>query len=133
MISADHPRWKQRFQSFQKAYSQLEEAVSKTSYTRLERAGVIQTFEFTWELAWKTLQDYLQLQGLESTGPRDVIKQAFARGLLPDDPAWLEMLEARNFMSHVYDENQSQEIVQVIRSRFNPLLKTFKESLHRLS
>lgn len=129
-MNAPVPRWKQRFESFQKAFSLLEEAMVQTTYSRLEKAGVIQTFEFTWELAWKTLQDVLVLQGLEPLGPRDVIKQAFARGLIQEDALWLEILEARNLMSHVYDEDQSLEILGVIRTRFYPLLKTLKQSLH---
>lgn len=122
-------RWKQRFASFSKAYAQLEQALGKKDYTTLERAGLIKTFEFTWELAWKTMRDYLQYQGEEVSGPRDAVKQAFKNGLIDEDQAWLDMLEARNFMAHIYDEDKSRKTALVIRKKFFPLIRRLLKTL----
>jgi len=67
------------------------------------RDSAIQRFEFTFELAWKTLKTFLELQGLEARSPRAAIRGAFQVGLLPEDPFWLEMLELRNLTNHTYD------------------------------
>jgi nucleotidyltransferase substrate binding protein (TIGR01987 family) len=122
-------RWMQRYESFCKALAQLESAVSRKQLDQLQRAGVIQTFGFTWELAWKTMQDLLRHQGHETTGPRDVLKQGFKIGLITEDPTWLNMLESRNMMAHVYDEDQSAEMANLIRDRFFPLLKQLSDTL----
>ena len=97
-------RWKQRFENFQKAFNLLASAIQQPSLSKLEKEGVIQRFEYTFELAWKTLRDYMRYGGVETNLPREVIKEAFASGLITDGQIWIDMLEKRNLMAHTYDE-----------------------------
>src|SRR4051812_6150549 len=99
-----HIRWKERFESFSKALMQLETALQQKNFSVLEKDGVIKRFEFTVELAWKTIQDILNEQGYDIKGPRPVIKQAFRDGMIIDGQAWIDMLDDRNKSSHLYDE-----------------------------
>ena len=100
-------RWKQRFQNLEKAYARLQEAVATQNPSELEKAGVIQVYEFTFELAWKTLKDYLETNDVAVSFPRDVIKAGFKYDLL-DGELWLDMLQKRNLMSHTYDEENAE-------------------------
>ena len=100
-------RWLQRFNHFKKAYSQLEEAlelIAKRELSNIEKQGAIQAFEFTYELAWNVLRDYLIWQGAETiSGSRDAIREAFKRELISDGHAWLAMLQDRNRTVHTYN------------------------------
>lgn len=100
-------RWKQRFENFERAFLLLQDAFKKDSaqMSDLEKEGVIQRFEYTFELAWKTLHDYLVYSGVsfDQITPRSVIKQAFAAKIIKDGQTWMDMLEQRNLMSHTYD------------------------------
>jgi len=97
------PRWQQRLGDFDKALMRLEEPLSKTSFAELEKDGVIQRFEFTFELVWKTLKDYLEEQGvlLDVASPKKILRQAFKENLLLDGELWLQMLEDRNRLSQL--------------------------------
>lgn len=77
-------RWHQRYQNLKRAFQQLQEGVSIQAPSKIEIQGIIQSFEFTFELAWKTLKDYLESQGVIATFPREVIKQAFHYEILED-------------------------------------------------
>ena len=92
------------------------------------RDSAIQRFEFTFELAWKTLKTFLELQGLEARSPRAAIRGAFQVGLLPEDPFWLEMLELRNLTNHTYDEALAERIY----AELPKALERFQELLRRL-
>ena len=85
------PRWLQRFDNYKRAYAQLADAVElmrSRELSNLEKQGVIQAFEFTWELAWNVLKDYLNWQGeTEITGARDAVREAFNRGLIEEGQA----------------------------------------------
>ena len=95
-------RSQQRFSNFLKALARYEEALSP-KMSRLEEEGLIQRFEYTFELAWKTLQDLLFERGYETVrGPRPVLEQAFQDGVISDGPLWLEMLKSRNETVHLY-------------------------------
>lgn len=132
MIKKD-VRWRQRFQNFKNAFSQFEEAVRRENLDRLAQEGLIQRFEYTFELAWKCLQDILQERGFaEIRGPRPVIQQAFDDGLIEDGVLWMEMLKARNDTSHIYDEKIFQEIYSKARNEFYKPLKELKEKLNSL-
>jgi nucleotidyltransferase substrate binding protein (TIGR01987 family) len=114
-------RWKQRFANYEKAFRLLREALADVdSLSELEKEGAIQRFEFTVELAWKTLKDYLEHSGvvLEQNTPKQVIKQAFAAKLINDGQIWVEILDWRNRMSHTYDEAVFNEAVHEIAKRF---------------
>ena len=116
-------RWKQRFQNLEKAFSQLQSGVELATVNQLEKQGVIQSFEFTFELAWKTLKDYLESQNVIAQFPKDVLKQAFHYGLLDDGEIWMEMLEIRNLLAHTYDQEKADEAYRLIQKRYFPVIK----------
>lgn len=118
-------RWKQRFENFEKAVRQLDKGVERPlkDLSELEQYGVIQSFEFTFELAWKTLKDYLENKGTEAAFPRDVIKSAFQSGLIDDGDAWMDMLEKRNWMAHAYDEKRFHEALSRIFTSYTACLR----------
>lgn len=111
-------RWKQRFEHYKKALMQLESAVKEYADTDLAiiKEGVIQRFEFTHELAWKVMQDYLRYQGFNDIGgPRSVTKMAFNQGLITNGDEWIDMLQTRNLTVHTYDETLlNQEFKKII-------------------
>lgn len=115
-------RWRQRSSNFRRALARLVEAVDlsgQRTLTDLERQGLIQAFEFTHELSWKTLKDFLASQGIEELyGSRDTTREAFAQGLISDGEAWMEMIRHRNLSTHTYDEATVQEIVTAVVSRY---------------
>ncbi len=122
-------RWKQRFQNFEKAYLFLKRATERTELDDLQAAGLIQSFEFTFELTWKTLKDYLELMGVPLSFPREVIKHAFQTNLIENGQLWLEMLEHRNELTHTYDEIQTKTAVAKIRDLYFSALKQVYETM----
>lgn len=119
---SEHPqdiRWKQRFQNFQNAFMQLDQAVSKVDeLSVLEKEGMVQRFEYTFELAWKTLKDFLEDQNVEAKFPREVIKKAFEYEIIENGEIWLEMMEQRNLMAHTYSEDIFKKAVQLICEKY---------------
>lgn len=111
-------RWQQRYQNLQRAFHQLRNGINIASPNEIEVQGIIQSFEFTFELAWKTLKDYLESQGVECVFPRDVLKEAFHYGILEDGEIWLEMLSKRNLLAHTYDENLAAEAFRLISETY---------------
>lgn len=91
-------RWRQRFRHLERAFVQLERGCALATPNDLEKQGIIQRFEFTFELAWKTLKDYLECQQVDARFPRDVVKEAFRSQLIADGDVWMDMLEKRNQM-----------------------------------
>lgn len=123
-------RWQQRFSSLQKAFDQLEKAVALTSYSNLEREGLIQRFEYNYELSWKTLQDLLEYKGYpDIKGPRPVIEQAYKDGYIADGLTWMAMKKSREATSHTYDENTARAIAAAIKNEY---FAVFKALLIRL-
>lgn len=118
-------RWKQRFQNYGKAFARLESALAIANPNETERAGIIQFFELTFELAWKTLKDYLDAEGFTVKSPREAVKQAFQIGAISLGEDWLEALDDRNLTSHTYEDAMSREVEELIRSKFFPRLKEF--------
>ncbi len=125
-------RWKQRFQNFEKAFLFLQQATEKKSLDPLQAAGLIQSFEFTFELAWKTLKDYLETMGLPLRFPREVLKTAFQNDLIENGKLWLDMLEKRNELTHTYDEAHTQKAVQIIRETYFPEIKQVYNVLRQI-
>jgi nucleotidyltransferase substrate binding protein (TIGR01987 family) len=114
-------RWKQRFENYGKALKLLREALADVeSLSNLEKEGAVQRFEFTVELAWKTLKDYLEYGGVvvDQTTPKQVVKQAFAAKIITDGQLWIDMLDCRNQLSHAYDEKVFDEAVREMNRRF---------------
>lgn len=125
-------RWKQRFQNFEKAFIFLDKSCKLETYDELQSAGLVQSFEFTFELAWKTLKDYFQSQGLQVQFPREVIKQAFASQFIQDGALWIEMLDKRNELTHTYNQEQAQNAVQIIRNRYFPSIEQVYRMMKKL-
>jgi len=129
-------RWQQRFQNFKKAFQQLESSVKVKDPDLLQQQGIIQCFEYTFELSWKTLQDFLfEKVGYEGLrGPKPVLEQAFQDDILKNGEIWFDMLKSRNLTTHLYDEKEVQGVLKKIRNDYYPLfveLKLFFEkNLH---
>ncbi|MDY0374953.1 MAG: nucleotidyltransferase substrate binding protein [Desulfobacterium sp.] len=112
-------RWRQRFQNFEKAYKQLKISVLQVhGLSDLEKEGMVQRFEYTFELAWKTLKDYLEAQQVDAKFPREVIKQAFHYEIIEDGEIWMDMLEKRNLMAHTYEEKIFRMAVDNISTKY---------------
>ena len=116
-------RWRQRFQNLDKASSQLRRGLAIEHPSDIEQQGVIQSFEFTFELSWKTLKDYMEAQGLVCQYPREVIKQAFQNQIISDGEIWLDMLAKRNLLAHTYDEYLAIEAYRLIKESFAPQIE----------
>jgi nucleotidyltransferase substrate binding protein (TIGR01987 family) len=125
-------RWKQRFENFDRGFVLLREALEREPETlsMLEKEGVIQRFEYTFELAWKTLKDYLEEGGLviSPITPRQVIKEAFAAKVIPEGEVWVNMLDHRNLLSHTYDSSVFEQAVEAIARRYLPAMTQLHES-----
>jgi nucleotidyltransferase substrate binding protein (TIGR01987 family) len=126
-------RWKQRFQNFDQAFRLLGEPLKggPERLSLLEKQGVIQRFEFTFELAWKTIKDYLEEGGLiiAPVTPRQVIKEAFAAKVIADGETWIKMLDSRNLLSHTYDCSVFEETVTAICDDFLPAMSKLRDFL----
>ena len=126
-------RWIQRFNNYKKAISKLGEAVqldAERPLGELEKQGIIQTFEYTHELAWKVMQDFFIYQGnTKIIGPKDATRQAFSVDLITDGEHWMEMIKNRNISSHTYNEEISEEIYKNIVESFYPLFVAFQETM----
>jgi nucleotidyltransferase substrate binding protein (TIGR01987 family) len=130
-------RWQQRFENFERAFILLRGTFlekSLTAFSNLEKEGIIQRFEYTYELAWKTLKDYLLFTGIEldQITPRAVIKAGFAANIIRDGQEWINMLEHRNDMSHTYDEKKAGIVVETIANKYVPILEELYSSLKKL-
>jgi nucleotidyltransferase substrate binding protein (TIGR01987 family) len=124
-------RWQQRFQNFDRAVVLLREAleIPADTMSNLEKEGMIQRFEFVLELAWKTVKDFLEYQGIQITppiSPRSVIKDAFAAQIIADGQIWIDMIEHRNLLSHTYKQRTFDEAAEAIRKRYHAAI----EDLH---
>lgn len=125
--NAEKPRWIYRFDNYQRAFFLLREAVEleqQRPVSQLEKEGIIQRFEYTWELAWKLLKDLLDDGGveLETITPKSVIRAAFAAHIINDGEAWMRALNTRNLMSHTYNAQDFEKAVSLLLSDYLPLL-----------
>jgi len=113
-------RWKQRFQNYKKVLLTLKNAVelaASRDLTDLEKQGTIQGFEFTFELAWNVMKDYLEEQGITGIiGSKNAIRHAFDKGLIEDGQIWMDMIQDRNLASHVYDEKTAETLFTAIKN-----------------
>ncbi len=124
-------RWQQRFSNYEKAFRQLEKGVGQPTFSELEREGLIQRFEYTFELAWKTLQDFLYAQGYDGVnGPKKVIVQAAQDGYIHDGHGWIAMLEDFLTTKHTYEEETAERIFTAIRQQHVRLLSELLERLN---
>ena len=124
-------RWKQRFQNFDRAFMLLRQALERgpDALSELEKEGVIQRFEYSFELAWKTIKDFLEEGGLviSTITPRQVLKDAFAAKLLVDGQVWIDMLDHRNLLSHTYDFSVFEKAVDTIAARYLSAMEELRQ------
>lgn len=137
-------RWEQRFSNYNRALHKLDEAVQriKPDFEQSEdesvsedeflddvlKEAVIQRFEYTHELAWNVMKDYLKEVGdIKAIGSKDATKEAFAAGLIQDGETWMEMINSRNKTSHTYNEETANEIFSLIMKRFHPAFLQFRQ------
>lgn len=128
----DNPdvRWKQRFQNFEKMLGFLENAMKIKEPDMVQKAGLIQFFEISFEFFWNVMKEYLEAQGIMGMrSPRDTIKKAFEVELITDGHTWLQTLQNRNLTSHTYNEEMAEEVVQEIETVYYPILQNLYERL----
>lgn len=137
MESNEDIRWIQRYDNYHKACLRVQEVVHGGStiedLTDLEREGLVQRFEYTFELAWKVLQDLLTFKGYEFVkGPNGTLQQAFEDGIISNHDGWRAMAKARTLTSHTYDEEDILDIVNDIFDVYAPLLTDLDNRLGKL-
>lgn len=132
LTNTEDIRWKQRFANFNKAIAQLTEFIEKPELNKFEVQGLIQCFEYTFELAWKTTKDYLEAQGFDVKSPWQTIQTAFQIQLVQQGHVWIDALEKRNLMAHTYDESAAKEAEGLIRETYYPALKALLAELNKL-
>jgi nucleotidyltransferase substrate binding protein (TIGR01987 family) len=129
-------RWKQRFSNYLKAFQALEEAVELSqlrALSKLEEQGLIQSFEFTHELAWNVLKDYLEDKGIMGLiGSKDATRSAFKNGLIEQGDDWMKMIQDRNLTSHTYSPEIAKGVVDDILQRFYPAFASLAQKFGEL-
>ena len=135
-MSTQDIRWIQRFTHFSQAFSQLKEAVElaqERKLSKLEEQGLIQAFEYTHELAWNTLKDFLEEHGARNLyGSKDTTREAFKRGLIDNGEAWMDMINSRNLTSHTYNESTAAQIASAILEVYFPEFSAFQEQMAKI-
>ena len=130
-------RWIQRLDNYQRALTHLQSAVelmAQRELSQLEKQGVIQAFEFCWELAWKLMKDYLQWQGIaDLSGARDAIREAFRQGLIDDGQVWMAMLQDRRRTVKTFDEPILQELLNAISGSYAEEMVCFANTLQSIA
>jgi nucleotidyltransferase substrate binding protein (TIGR01987 family) len=136
-MTSDDVRWLQRFDNFQRALLVLGRGVrlaQERELSELEQQGLIQGFEFTHELAWNLLKDYLTHQGIAGiVGSRDATRLAFLNGLISDGEIWMGMIRSRNQSSHTYNLEQAQAIARDVIVLFYPAFSALNERFTALA
>ena len=132
------PRWIYRFDNYKRAFMLLREAIEimeERPLSQLEKEGIIQRFEYTWELAWKVIKDYLEYEGvtLERITPAYVLRAAFEANIITNGELWMQALDARNKMSHVYNIKKFEEVIEGIREHYLQLFDDLHMSLMEVS
>ncbi|GAB6192567.1 nucleotidyltransferase substrate binding protein [Desulfocastanea catecholica] len=126
-------RWEQRFSNYQKALAQLQKFIDKGDLSELEKQGLVKAFEYTYELAWNTIKDFLEFQGqADIYGSRDATRKAFELGIIEDGEGWMDMLASRNRTSNTYNEEVAEEICQAVFKVYFRLFLQLKAKLENL-
>lgn len=124
-MSHEDIRWVQRFSNFSKAMNHLENALQIPDPDMVQKAGIIQLFEMSFELAWNMVKDYLEEQGfVDIKSPRIALKKAFEMNILENGHDWMDLLQDRNLTAHTYDEQKATDMEQLISNKYFPLLKS---------
>ena len=127
-------RWKQRFSNFEKALLKLYEVIEKKEIlSDLEKEGLIQRFEFTHELSWQVMKDFLIYDGIQNIiGSRSAVREAYNKGIISNGEIWMEMIESRNRTSHTYLESILESEYNKITKNYYPLFIEFKTKMKSL-
>jgi nucleotidyltransferase substrate binding protein (TIGR01987 family) len=126
-------RWLQRLHHFIKAFTQLTKFIEKGSLNELEQQGLIQAFEYTYELAWNILKDYFENQGETNIhGSRDAFRLAFNRGLIDAGETWMNMIRSRALTSHTYNEDVANQIAADITDKYFPEFRSLRDKMESL-
>jgi nucleotidyltransferase substrate binding protein (TIGR01987 family) len=124
-------RWKQRFENFQNAFFSFKDAVDnyKNTNDELIKAGIIQRFEFTHELSWKVMKDFLLYEGIENIiGSRSAVREALSNNLITNGELWMAMIETRNITVHAYDLNILEiEYKKIVDQYFSALFEFYNK------
>ena len=130
-------RWLQRFENFEKASINLNETIEcikQNGINKIYTMALIQAYEIVFELAWKTMKDYLEFNGIITDTPRETIKEAFSKNIISDGQIWIEMMEARNKTSHTYKEEYAKslcdDILNIYSKQIINLLEFFKGKIN---
>ena len=125
---SENIRWKQRFKNFEKAFNLLKTVFEEKEIEELsllEQEGVIQRFEYTYELACKTLKDYLEYNGSLNNidiSPRNIFKEAYSAKIIKSQDDFIDMMLSRNLLSHTYDFIKFKEIIIKIENNYLKIL-----------
>ena len=129
-------RWIQRLSNFNKAFAQFSKAIDLAKareLTDLEKQGLIQSFEYTHELAWNVMKDYFLYQGDNSIkGSRDATRSAFQVAIIEDGQAWMDMIESRNQTTHTYNEKTTNDIHDAIVTKYYDAFLQFQTEMQAL-
>lgn len=134
-------RFEERKKDYENALEKLEEAFNEEIIKNVNEEGLqiiidgaLHRFEFTFELAWKTIKDYLEYMGIANKigSPRENIQQAFKQGIIDDGDIWIEIMLARNELSHLYDENISRKIYENIKKKYVHEFKKLKQKFNQI-
>jgi len=127
-------RWKQRFQNYKKALSQLRELVVKDDLNKWEEQALIKSFEYTYELAWNLLKDYFEDQAeTRIHGSRDAFRLGFNRGLLKDGEGWMKMIESRAITVHTYNEAAAGDVVEKVNDWYFDLFVDLEDTFEAIA
>jgi nucleotidyltransferase substrate binding protein (TIGR01987 family) len=130
----DDIRWIQRLQNWNRALAQLSKFMQREELNELEEQGLIQSFEYNHELAWKTQKDYLEDQGYDELfGSKNVARRAFEVGLVNNGEVWLDMIKSRNLSSHTYNEDVTRAIITAIIDNYFENLCELNQKLNQLA
>lgn len=142
-------RWIQRFSNYVKAFEKLDQAIEKVkSEYGLEedgkissdeflddiiKEGIIQRFEYTHELAWNVMKDYMkEVGGITTMGSKDATKEAFSAGLISKGETWMDMIKSRNKTSHTYNEETADSIFLSIIHDYHTLFEHFRDNMEEI-
>jgi nucleotidyltransferase substrate binding protein (TIGR01987 family) len=126
-------RWKQRLSNFSKVFAQLKEFLAQPKFNKLEEQGLIQCFEYNYELSWNVMKDFYESQGeTDIQGSRDAFRLAFKRGLIEDGELWMDMIKSRALTSHTYLENTANEVIHKIINDYFPAFEKLEKRLKAL-
>jgi nucleotidyltransferase substrate binding protein (TIGR01987 family) len=127
-------RWRQRLDNYSKALRQLTKFIEKGELNEMEQQGLIQSFEYTYELAWNTIKDFFEAQGeIDILGSRDAFRLAFKRGLIENGEVWMEMIKSRVLTSRTYNEDVAEAIARSIVTLYYDEFIRLNQRLETLS